>query len=616
MLRMTSSRFCLMCLLTSFLSSITSTASGFSFSFSSHSSSSHSSQDSGNSPRTTTNRPWGNIGAFKPGLQVENNVTSDPNGYSYSYSYQTSNNGAENGYYLGAAPGTGWPGAMNPMMMSSQQAYAPAYSPAAYAGYPGQMPATATAGQPSVEVEVSETSPFEQQNIVYTVRVVSSDNLKTLNPILPRIEGAALQKVDGPVATLRTDKRSGNQEIVNTYHFKLTPLRSGEIVIPVISFKGTQASSNRQWNGMPGMPPATGSGEAFTIAASKPVSLSVQPAEPTVKPWLPLNDLKLKAQLSNEQRVKEGTPVTLTLELDAKGTVGDQLPTLENQLVSDDFRVYRESTTTKNGISSDGAYLIGSRKETYTLIPLKDGWIRLPQLGVAWWDVDSNTAEIAGQSDQPEVLPGSGNRVNAARAINAGGYPVYFWFPLLITVGIIVGYWLGAWARTRPILKTAMTATVSVLVPLKQRFVASSRVAMQRLNIFEYFRKLRLGLAVYMPLPVKLWMCTRCVEQEDSPGKWCLQFKNRICQHLNIPTQTPLPQIAERLIELNPQAEPAKLRALVQSLDSAIYGARPLDFNAWKSDFRNQLRPRLFTTRRRGSRRAKAELPELNPHSA
>ena len=608
--RMTTSRFCIICILTSFLSGITQTASGFSFSFSSH-----SSQNSGNSSRTTSNRPWGNIGAFKPGLQAESNVTSDPNGYSYSYSYQTNNNGAENGYYLGAAPGTGWPGTLN-QMMPPQQAYVPAYAPTAYAGYPGQLATTTTAGRPSVEVEVSETSPFEQQNIVYTVRVVSSDNLKTLNPILPRIEGAALQKVDGPAASLRTDKRSGTQEIVNTYHFKLTPLRSGEIVIPVISFKGTQVSSNRQWNGMPGMPPTTGAGEAFTIASTSPVTLSVQPAEPTVKPWLPLNDLKLKAQLSNEQRVKEGTPVTLTLELDAKGTVGDQLPTLENQLVSDDFRVYRESTTTKNGISSDGAYLIGSRRETYTLIPLKDGWIRLPQLGVAWWDVDSNTAQIAGQSDQPEILPGSGSSAHAARAISDGGYPVYFWFPMLIALGMILGYWLGAWARTRPILKTAMAAAVSVLVPLKQRVATSSRVSMQRLNVMKYLRKLRIDLAMFMPLPVKLWMCTRCVEEEESPGKWCMQFKSRICQHLKIPSQTPLPQIAERLIELNPQAEPAKLRALVQSLDSAMYGARALDFNAWKSDFRNQLRPRLFSSRRRISRRAKEELPELNPHSA
>ena len=105
------------------------------------------------------------------------------------------------------------------------------------------------------------------------------------------------------------------------------------------------------------MPAAAGTGDAFTIYASKPMTLNVQPAEPSVKPWLPLNDLRLKASLSNEARVKEGTPVTLTLELNAKGTVGDQLPSLESQLVSDDFRVYRESTNTKNGISSDGNYL-------------------------------------------------------------------------------------------------------------------------------------------------------------------------------------------------------------------------------------------------------------------
>jgi hypothetical protein len=594
-------RYCIICLLTSLLACIAQTASAFSFGFSMN-----GSRGNEQPGRTTTNRPWGNIGAYKPGLQSESNLTTDTNGYSYSYSYnygsQNMNNAADNGYYLGGAPGTGWPGVMNPIMPMQT-----------YASYPGQMPAASASGQPSVEVEVSDTSPFEQQNIVYTVRVVSNDNLKTLNPVLPRIDGAVMQKVDGPVASMRTDKRSGNREIVNTYHFKLTPLRSGEITIPVISFAGTQVSSNRQWNTMPGR----GADDAFTIASAKPVTLSVRPAEPSVKPWLPLNDLKLKAQLSNEQRVKEGTPVTLTLELEARGALGEQLPSLENQLVSDDFRVYRESTTTKNGVSKDGAYLIGSRTEVYTLIPLKDGWVRLPQLGVTWWNVDSNTVEIAGQSDQPEVLPGSTKTASAAtRAIASGRFPVYFWFPMLLTVGIILGYWLGAWARTRPLFKTIMTATVATLIPMKQRTLAASRVALQRLNVVKRLRKLRLGFAMFMPMPVKLWMCTRCVEQEDSPREWCIQFKNRICQHLRIAPHTPLPQIAEKLIEANPQVEPAKLRALVQSLDSAIYGARPLDFNAWKADLRTQLRPRLFTNSRRSSRRAKQELPELNPRSA
>jgi hypothetical protein len=597
-------RFCPICLLASLLASVTQTASGFSFGFSMH-----SSRSSESPSRTTTNRPWGNIGAFKPGLQSENNFTTDSNGYSYSYSYgyQPMNNAADNAYYLGGAPGTGWPGMMtNPMM--PMQAYA--------SSYPGQAPVASAAGQPSVEVEVKDTAPFEQQNIVYTARVVSSGNLKTLDPDLPTIDGAVMQKVDGPVASMRTDKRNGTREIVNTYHFKLTPLRSGEITIPVIRFTGTQASGNRQWNGMPGMPGAAAD-EAFTIASDKPITLSVQPAEPAVKPWLPLNDLKLTAQLSNEKRVKAGTPVTLTLELEGRGALGEQLPSLQNQLVSNDFRVYRESTTTKNGISKDGTDLVGSRTEVYTLIPLKDGWIRLPQLGVTWWDVDSNSVEIASQSDQPEVLPGGSNKhLNVARAGDSGGFPVYFWFPMLITVGMILGYWLGAWARTRPLFKTMMTATVSALAPAKQRTLAASRAALQRLNVVRQLRKLRVGLALFMPMPVKLWMCTRCVEQEDSPREWCIQFKNRICQHLKIAPHTPLPQIAEKLIEANPQVEPAKLRALVQSLDSAIYGARPLDFNAWKTDLRNQLRPRMFTRHRRNSRRTKAELPELNPHSA
>jgi hypothetical protein len=421
--------------------------------------------------------------------------------------------------------------------------------------------------------------------------------------------------VDGPLASERVDKRNGSREIVNTYHFKLTPLRSGKIVVPAVSCDGTQAASSKRWNAMPGMG-ASGAGDAFRISSDAPVTLDVQPAEPGVTPWLPLNDLKLKAQLSNEQRVKSGTPVTLTLELKAVGALGDQLPTLEHQLVSDNFRVYRESTTTRNGVSKDGDHLIGSRKEVYTLIPLKDGWIRLPQLGVPWWDVDTNSARIAGQNDQPEVMPASATSAIAARSGSRAGFPVYFWFPLLITIGMILGYWLGAWARTRPIFKTAMAKVIAVWVPSKQRFLTASHAALQRLNIMKYFRRLRLGLAMVMPMPIKLWMCTRCVEQEDSPREWCLQFKNRICQHLRIPPYTPLPQIAEKLIEANPHVEPAKLRALVQSLDSAIYGARPLDFNAWKADLRNQLRPRLFTRSRRNARRAKAELPELNPRSA
>ena len=113
-------------------------------------------------------------------------------------------------------------------------------------------------------------------------------------------------------------------------------------------------------------------------------------------------------------------------------------------------------------------------------------------------------------------------------------------------------------------------------------------------------------------------MCTRCLDNEDSPAAWCAQFRNQVCSHLDITAHTPLPVIAEKLIEASPQAEAASMRELVHSLDGAIYGTRPLDFPAWKNELRKQLRPRLFQrprTRTR-SRHAKSLLPALNPRRA
>jgi hypothetical protein len=244
------SRLCIVCLLAGLISG--TAQAGFSFSFDSN-------MPAGN---TTTNRPWGNIGAYKPGLKSE--PLPAP--------------------YPGMAPGTGW--------------------------YPAQHPATETVAntQPRIEIEPVERGIYEQQNVVYTVSVVSSDNLKTLNPILPNIEGAALTLVDGPFASARQTGRS--REIINKYRFKLMPLRSGEIIIPPIRFTGTH----------------TGKRDGFSIEADAPLVLHAFPASPAIKPWLPLHDLKLREQLSQEGSVKAGTPVTLTLELTARGMLGNQLP--------------------------------------------------------------------------------------------------------------------------------------------------------------------------------------------------------------------------------------------------------------------------------------------------
>lgn len=556
-------RFCFTCLLAGIVSGSALAASSYSFSFSNQSSSNNS-RASSNNPRITTNRPWGNIGAFK---QTPKYTQPLP---------------ASSAYYPAAAPGTG--------------------------RYQAQMPAGAatTASQPRVEVAVSGRTFYEQQNIVYTVRVISSDNLKTLNAILPQVEGAVLEQVDGPLASERNSGR--NREIVNEYRFKLMPLQSGEIEIPAIRFTGTRAAS-RQWSGSP----AT-SDSSFSIVADKPLKLMVLPADQSVMPWLPLHDLKLRAQMPEEHPGKEGIPVTLTLELTAKGALGNQLPSLETQLKSNNFRVYRDSTTISSGVSNDGKHLLGSRKETYTLIPLRDGWIRLPQVRVAWWDVDTDSAMVAGLAGTDSLVAASGSTQQAAATDSM--FSSWFWVPWLVTISLILGYWLGAWARTRPVFRMALTRVGAMLAAATHQLQRYTRAVGEKLSPLYYWNKLRIGFALLMPKTVRLWMCTRCIEQEDTPEAWCQQFKNRVCQQLNITQHTPLPVLAERIIEANPQAEPARVRALAQSLDGAIYGGKPLDFAVWKKDFRQQVRPRLIRRHRQRSRIARAALPALNPHSA
>jgi hypothetical protein len=572
--RTTTSRVCIICLLTGLLASAAQTASGFSFSIG------NKPAKASSKPERTTNRPWGNIGAYKSAPKYEQPAVPGQGQYQNQYNNQYNNQ------YLGAAPGAGW--------------------------YNAQQPASTatTASEPRVEVEVSGTSFYEQQNVVYTVRVVSSDNLKTLNPSLPRVEGAILEQLDGPVASVRNNARNNSREIVNQYHYKLTPLRSGEVVIPPIKFKGTHVTS-RQWGGK-----SAQSGNAFTVAADSPLTLQVLPADAAVDPWFPLKDLKLRAHMQHDRPAKEGIPVTLVLELKAKGAQGDQLPSLEAQLKSDSFRVYRDSVTTSNGISTDGSHLIGSRKETYTIIPLKDGWLRLPNVGVAWWDVDTDKPMLAGLPGQgADGLAGGRGQLSASAGENEA-FSVWFWVPWMITLGVIMGYWLGAWGRTGPALRKARARTGAWLSALRQQTAVKTWSVGSKLSPVVPLKKVRLGFALMMPKTVQLWMCTRCLEHENSPEAWCNQFKQRACQHLSVAEHTPLPDIAEKIIEASPHAEPTTVRALAQTLDGAIYGGKPLDFSEWKKDFTSQLRPRLTRRHRPRARRNKAVLPELNPNSA
>jgi len=550
--------------------------------------------------------------------------STSPNGYSISFSSSQNGVQAPVQNYSFSAPRNSSPAQM--------PSYRPTSSPthiAAAKDFPGMMqyPMAAPGGSasPRIETELSEAQPFVNQPVIYTVRVVSNSNIKTLDPILPRTTGVVIEELEGPITNSRM-RAGGLPEIVNEYRFTFTPIKPGTVNVPPIQMKGTMAAA-QPWYNAPGFGNVqTADGQSFNLSSGKPVALEVKSAKGAVRPWLPLEALQMNAHLDSNRAVKEGQPVSLTVELSAVGGGGDQLPSIQSQLKGANFRVYRESSRTERELSGNKASLVGRRTETYTLVPLQGGELDLPMLRVAWWNTGADRAEtttlaldemgVAGSAESsgvyssPPVFP---------RTDSSAG----FWIPLATFLGALFGYWSWAWfharRRTGGRLLPSIGKLPSIGTLVQPVQAVSNRLGGQLTRLSGLFslaaakQRVRFWLVMAMPAPIRLWFCSRCIQQESDPTEWCQMFKFLACKHLGVPNQTPLQDIGDRIVDRHRGTRPERIHAMLEELDGAMYGDKPLDFEVWKKAFRSELRPRVFRRRRRRSLSQQRGLPALNP---
>ncbi len=113
--------------------------------------------------------------------------------------------------------------------------------------------------------------------------------------------------------------------------------------------------------------------QEFNVKSAQPLTLQVKPSDPSSTPWLPLETLSLKAKLPPNLRAAAGQPLRLTIEMRAVGSSGSQLPSLEKQLQSPAFRIYREQNHSETKLLKKSDKIIGSRTESFTLVPQYGG---------------------------------------------------------------------------------------------------------------------------------------------------------------------------------------------------------------------------------------------------
>jgi len=116
---------------------------------------------------------------------------------------------------------------------------------------------------------------------------------------------------------------------------------------------------------------------------------------------------------------------------------------------------------------------------------------------------------------------------------------------------------------------------------------------------------------------MKVYRCAIDAEQAKSPVEWAALFQRRACKTLRAPDRTPLPRIADRILQLRPGADRQQLRRLLQELDNALYNGGHLEMKRWKRDFRRALRPGLGGMKGLLEHRAREpRLPDLNPRAS
>lgn len=474
----------------------------------------------------------------------------------------------------------------------------------------GQPPLMPSARSPRLEVELNEHQPYVQQQIPVRIRVVSEQNLATATPEIPSGNELLLQKLEGPHTSSRGTP-DGRQEIVNEFIYTLMPLRSGEMKLPSLRVTGETATDAY----------GLGRGQHFDASGGEAIQLQVRPAPPGVEPWLPLRDLSLKAHLDGSKRIKAGQPISLVMELSAVGATGSQLPSLEPLLDSPDFRVYREQILSEGKVSTDGQQIEGKRTEHYTLVPRQDGRLRLPEIGLSWWNLTTNSrnwASLTQDSTSGEV------KLAASGSLDVG--PGWLSLGLVILLLPFLGFGVGLWYRGRSLssldrqsLNALFRRGILSATLAARRNLARVRDRHQPAPLLHRFKQ---AWPELLPPSSRFLRCLRAANHEPEPAPWARRFQEDACQHLKGRAPSPpqpgsLPGLAGQILRLRPGADPQQLVLLLRQLDGALYGGQAIDFARWKKDFSRQVSRRQGLFRRRARtdkpRIERPRLPELNP---
>lgn len=237
-------------------------------------------------------------------------------------------------------------------------------------------PSNAT-GQPVyTETMVDKSAVYVQEQLLLTHRLYTSIQLTDLSIEELKIPGAIVQNV----SQNQFRKRIGSKDyIVVEMTFAVFPQASGKLDIPAIAISAHQVANNSQNSFF-----RSRGNQLVRNTQSKVINVMAKPAHIAADQWMPSSQVQLNQQWSsNLDQLVVGEPITRTITISAKGLTGAQIQPL-NLEPSSDYKVYPDKAQLDEQVAAGG--VSGIRRESFALVPNRQGKISLPKISVRWWD--------------------------------------------------------------------------------------------------------------------------------------------------------------------------------------------------------------------------------------
>ena len=241
-----------------------------------------------------------------------------------------------------------------------------------------------------LEVDVSPNEVYPQQQVLVRVRIIRTGAQLENESLTPfQLAGTQIEKVNQ--RSFRKVK-NGKRQLITEISYVLLPEKSGTILLPQLSYQGNEIrGGNSQGNfgnfGNFGNIFQQRGRRIFSNSEAQTIQVKALPVG-FKGWWLPAAKLELEEQwLPDPPEFRVGEPVTRTLTVNAYGVFGNQIPELSFEL-PEKMKAYADQPSIETVKTQEG--LKGTRVEKWAIIPGQAGKLELPEISVAWWDVQKD----------------------------------------------------------------------------------------------------------------------------------------------------------------------------------------------------------------------------------